>query len=149
MIIVHNINLQFAKWDFFRELGPGYQWRCLLKSGHQDMLWMWKILIPQWTNGRHFADDIFKCIFLNENVWISLKISLKFVPRVQIKKYTSIGSDNGLVPTRWQAIIRTYDNPVHWCIYVALGGDELNVINPEPTESRSDNHQCLRDHCVE
>ena len=30
-------------------------------------------------NGRHFADDIFKCIFFNENVWISLKISLKFV----------------------------------------------------------------------
>ena len=25
-------------------------------------------------NGRHFADDIFKCIFLNENVWISSKI---------------------------------------------------------------------------
>ena len=32
-------------------------------------------------NGRHFADDIFKCIFLNENVWISIKISLKFVPK--------------------------------------------------------------------
>ena len=31
-------------------------------------------------NGRHFADDIFKCIFLNENVWIPIKISLKFVP---------------------------------------------------------------------
>ena len=30
-------------------------------------------------NGRHFADDIFKCIFLNQNVWISSKISLKFV----------------------------------------------------------------------
>ena len=27
------------------------------------------------------ADDIFKCIFLNENVWISIKISLKFVPK--------------------------------------------------------------------
>ena len=26
-----------------------------------------------------FADDIFKYIFLNENVWISLEISLKFV----------------------------------------------------------------------
>ena len=25
-------------------------------------------------------DDIFKCIFLNENVRISIKISLKFVP---------------------------------------------------------------------
>ena len=31
-------------------------------------------------DGRHFADDIFKCLFLNENVWIPIKISLKFVP---------------------------------------------------------------------
>ena len=33
------------------------------------------------TNGRHFADDILKCIFLNENVWIPIEISLKFVPK--------------------------------------------------------------------
>ena len=32
-------------------------------------------------NGRNFADDIFKCIFLTENVWIPIKISLKFVPK--------------------------------------------------------------------
>ena len=31
-------------------------------------------------NGRCFADDTFKRIFLNENVRISIKISLKFVP---------------------------------------------------------------------
>ena len=31
-------------------------------------------------NDRHFADDIFKCIFLNENTSISINISLKFVP---------------------------------------------------------------------
>ena len=31
-------------------------------------------------HGCHFADDIFKCIFLNENVWISIRSSLKFVP---------------------------------------------------------------------
>ena len=31
-------------------------------------------------NGPHFPDDIFKWIFLNENVWISINISLKFVP---------------------------------------------------------------------
>ena len=30
-------------------------------------------------NGRHFADDIFKCISLNENVWIPIKIPMKFV----------------------------------------------------------------------
>ena len=44
---------------------------------------MFNILRPR-QNGRHFADDIFKCIFLNENIWISLKISLKFVPEVRI-----------------------------------------------------------------
>ena len=32
-------------------------------------------------NGRHFPDDIFQYIFLNENEWISIKISLKFVPK--------------------------------------------------------------------
>ena len=32
-------------------------------------------------NGRLFADDTFKRIFLNENIKISIKISLKFVPR--------------------------------------------------------------------
>ena len=32
-------------------------------------------------NGRRFADDTFKRIFLNENVKISIKISLKFVPK--------------------------------------------------------------------
>ena len=31
-------------------------------------------------NGRHFSDDIFKCIFLNENVWILILISMKFIP---------------------------------------------------------------------
>ena len=29
----------------------------------------------------HFEDDIFKYIFLNENVSISIKMSLKFVPK--------------------------------------------------------------------
>ena len=48
---------------------------------------------PKWvntlrleTNGCHFADDIFTCIFLNENVWNLIKIWLKFVPsNVQLK----------------------------------------------------------------
>ena len=35
-------------------------------------------------NGRHFADDTFKRIFLNEKVLILIKISLKFVPGGQI-----------------------------------------------------------------
>ena len=35
-------------------------------------------------HGRHFANGIFKCIFLNENIWISINISLNFVPNGQI-----------------------------------------------------------------
>ena len=31
-------------------------------------------------NGCLFADDMFKRIFLNENIWISNKISLKYIP---------------------------------------------------------------------
>ena len=41
-------------------------------------------------NGRHFTDDIFKRIFFNENVWISIKISLKFVPKVPINKIPAL-----------------------------------------------------------
>ena len=39
-----------------------------------DIMWLRQ-------NGCNFPDDIFKCIFLNENEWNSIKISLKFVPK--------------------------------------------------------------------
>ena len=41
-------------------------------------------------NGRHFPEDIFKCIFLNENEIISIKISLKFVSKGQINNISSL-----------------------------------------------------------
>ena len=41
-------------------------------------------------DGRHFADDIFKCIFLNENIWISTKISMKFVPQGPINNIPAL-----------------------------------------------------------
>ena len=41
-------------------------------------------------NGRHFADDIFKWIFLNENAWIPIKISLKFVPQGPINNIPAL-----------------------------------------------------------
>ena len=51
-------------------------------------------------NGRRFADDIFRCIFVNEKFCILMKISLKFVPKgpidnnpalVQIMAWRRIG----------------------------------------------------------
>ena len=41
-------------------------------------------------NGRHFPDDIFRCIFLTENVWISLKISLKFISKGPINNMSAL-----------------------------------------------------------
>ena len=38
----------------------------------------------------------------------------------------SIGLDNGVEPNRWQAIISANAEPIHWRIYAALGGDDLN-----------------------
>ena len=68
---------------------------------------IWNAMVPMWRhcsdrnetvlntlrprqNGRHFADDIFKCIFLNVNAWISIKISLKFVPKSRVKNITAL-----------------------------------------------------------
>ena len=47
----------------------------------------WIDFINTWRprqNCRHFADDIFKCIIVNKNASISIKVSLKFVLRVQL-----------------------------------------------------------------
>ena len=60
-------------------------------------------------NGCHLPVDIFKCIFLIGNVYISIKVSLKFVHKGPIDNFSSIESGNGLVPTRQQAIIWTND----------------------------------------
>ena len=47
------------------------------------------ILRPR-QNGRHFVDNIFKCIFLNENVSIAIKILLKFVLKGQINNIPAL-----------------------------------------------------------
>ena len=41
-------------------------------------------------NDCHFAGDIFKCILFNENVWTSITISLKFVPKGPINNIPSL-----------------------------------------------------------
>ena len=44
-------------------------------------------------NGRQFADDIFKYIFLNKNVWISIKTSIKKFANVCICHSASMIGD--------------------------------------------------------
>ena len=53
-----------------------------------SILWI-DTLRPR-QNDRHFPNNIFKCILLNENIWISLNISLKFVPQVPINNIPAL-----------------------------------------------------------
>ena len=69
---------------------------------------------PPRQNGHHFADDIFKYIFMNEKFCILIRISLKFVP--------TEGPISNKSANRRQAIFWTNADPVHWHIYAALGG---------------------------
>ena len=74
----------------------------------------------------HFADNIFKCIFLNENAWIALKISLKFVPKVQLtifqdwfRWWLGAGQATSHYLNQWWL--------VYWRIYASLSLNELTV----------------------
>ena len=68
-------------------------------------------------NGRLFADDIFKCIFLNENVWILIKISLKFVSKGLINNIQALVQ---IMAWRWlgdkplSEATRTTRTPAFW-----------------------------------
>ena len=59
---------------------------------------------PPGQNGRHFADDISKCIFMNEKFCILIQISLKFVPKGPI--------DNKSALIQVMAWRRTGDKPL-------------------------------------
>ena len=105
--------------------------------------WVWLIthaLIPVNTlrlrqNDRHFADDILKCIFFNENAWIPIEISLKFVlPGVQLT-ISQQCPDNGLAPTRQQPITWTIgDLFIGAYTYASLDLNELKHFSKKALE---------------
>ena len=66
----------YTTYDSF-QLGMRYVLRC-------QSTWI------GFQNCRHFAEGTFKCIFFNENVWISFGVSLKFVPRVRINNIPAL-----------------------------------------------------------
>ena len=76
---------------------------------------------------RRFADDIFQWIYLNENLWISIDISLKCVLKGQIDNIREL-----VWILAWRRLV---DKPLFvlclafWRIYASLGLDELTKIN--------------------
>ena len=69
----------------------------LLKTIYTVFMWFIHLYLLVYVDtlrprqkGHHFADDTFKCISLNENIRISIKISLKFVPKRSIKNIPAL-----------------------------------------------------------
>ena len=74
-------------------------------------------------NEQHFADDIFKRISFNENVWISIKISVRFVSKgainnipalVQIMAWRRSGDKPLSEPTMVSLPTHTYVTRPRW-----------------------------------
>ena len=61
-------------------------------NGHLQVktttLWLKRMKIN--TLRQRWKDKFFKCIFLNKNVWISITISLKFVPKGPIENMPAL-----------------------------------------------------------
>ena len=55
----------------------------------ENWLFIFNTLRPR-QNGRHFPDDIFKYICFNENVLISIKFPLKFIPKVPVNNIPAL-----------------------------------------------------------
>ena len=85
-------------------------------------------------NDHHFQ-DIFKCIFLNENIWISIKISLKFVPNDLIKNIPAL-----LQMMAWR---RSGDKPLSERMVVRLP-TYIYVTRPHWVKYPERNHACYR-----
>ena len=75
----HSINL-ISRSQVFRMLRLAGGWYWLYPYPTRLIP---NILKPR-QNRRHFTEDIFKCIFLTQNVWILIEISRKFVTKCAI-----------------------------------------------------------------
>ena len=81
-------------------------------------------------NGRHLSGDIFKCSFLNENNWNSIKISLKFVLKGPIDNIPALIQKmawrrSGAKPWSEQMVVSLL---MH--IYASLGLNVLKITLP-------------------
>ena len=72
---------------------------------------------------RHYPDEFFKCIFVNETIWISITISLKFVPKDPINNVPALVQIwLGAGPATSHYLNQLW--PIYWRIHASLG---LNV----------------------
>ena len=100
-----------------------------------SMTWL-NTLRPR-QDGRHFPDDIFRCIFLNESIWIAINISLSFVPEgpidniptlVQIMAWHRSGDKPLSEPMMVSLPTHICVTPPQWVKWVGVGGFSKVVV---------------------
>ena len=93
ILYVVNKSLQVAckihHWSSDSNLRAYTQWQTGVTQGAVSCHLVSFTLMPI-QNGRHFADYTFKHVFLNENVRISIKLLLKFVPKGTINNMSAL-----------------------------------------------------------
>ena len=82
---IGGISHSFTKIKLNRNVSRS-DWKCAPVPGTYISV---KPLRPR-QNGRHFTDDTFKRIFVNENVRVLIEISLKFVPKGPINNIPAL-----------------------------------------------------------
>ena len=95
-IILNHVSVKFSSQHLTDDKSTLVQENGLMLSGCEQLP---EPMIPRdhWVNTlrprqnvRHFPDDIFKRIFLNQNVRIPINISLEFVPKGPINKIPTL-----------------------------------------------------------
>ena len=109
-------------WAIFHQREGIWHSVARLPVGQQDFWRGFNTLRPR-QNGCHFTDNIFKCIFFNENFWILNEISLKYVPYglidnlealVQIRVWCQMAASHYLEQCWYVLLIHVCITGPHW-----------------------------------
>ena len=88
-------------------------------------------------NEQYFVDDIFKRIFFNKYVWISIKISLKFVPKGPINNIPAL-----VYIMAWR---RSGDKPLSEPMMVSL---PTHICVTRPQWIKKNGYVTMAQHCI-
>ena len=115
-------------WRTEKWLYCGNYWmpvRCM--NGHIYIVAIWQLKhIKTETKWCYIPDDIFKSIFWNEDIWITIKISLTSVPKGLINNIAALvlaslgaGQETSHCLNQWWW--------VYWCLNTSLNLNELRL----------------------
>ena len=76
------------------------------------------LMVGSWTNGHHFADNIFKSVWWSKFAYFNSNSLKLFFHASPTDNMSNTRSCNALVTNRWQVNTLTNDDKVHWHLCV-------------------------------